>query len=78
MQPFVHSHFMFIDIQREALSIPFMKDKDEPGLAPVLGEMRASSEVEEFWCTNATGPWTTLVEWVDGSSPTTRTLRLNI
>lgn len=35
---------LFID----KLSLPLMKDNDELGLALVLGEIRASREVEEF------------------------------
>lgn len=53
-----------------------MNDNDEPGLAPVLGEIRASREVEEF-CWNSANPWAAF-DWADESSPTTLTLRLNI
>lgn len=63
---------LFID----KLSLPLMKDNDELGLALVLGEIRASREVEEF-CWNSANPWAAF-DWADESSPTTLTLRLNI
>lgn len=53
-----------------------MNDNDEPGFAPVLGDMRASSEDDEFWWMNAV--LLTGLDWKDGSSPAPRTLRLNI
>lgn len=53
-----------------------MNDNDEPGFAPVLGDMRASSEDDEFWWKNAV--LLTGLDWKDGSSPAPRTLRLNI
>lgn len=56
--------------------LPFMKDNDKVGLATVFGDIRASREDDEFWCTNP-GPWTATF-WFDASSPTTRTLSLNI
>lgn len=49
--------------------LPLIKENDEPGLAPVLGEIRVSMEDEEALVG---------AQREDESSPTTRTLRLNI
>lgn len=55
---------------------PFMKDRDELGLAPAFEGIRASRELEEFWGIIPGASPETL--WSGGSSPTNRDLRLNM
>lgn len=55
--------------------LPLIKDNDEPGLAPVLGEIRVSKEEE--WLRSSV-LWEAVEREDEESSPTTLTLRLNI